>query len=183
MYRALTWLAIDQGINVEDEASLAALSSSSTISLGEGEDEVFINDRLVPLEEQRIEIDKKVSLVAQVPEVREALVRQQKQLAEGGKMVIVGRDIGTVVVPDASLKLYFQASPLERSKRRHQELQARGHDVEIDQVLAEIETRDKLDSERAHSPLQPADDAHLIDTEGLIIEQVVQKILKLLEAS
>ena len=183
MYRALTWLAIDQGINVEDEGSLVVLSSSSTIGVGEGEDEVFINGKLVPLEEQRIEIDKKVSLVAQVPEVREALVHQQRQLAEGGRMVIVGRDIGTVVVPNAPLKLYFQASPLERSKRRYQELRARGHKVELDQVLEEMETRDKLDSERVHSPLIPADDAHLINTEELIIEQVVEKILKLIEAS
>ena len=181
MYRAITWLAIDQGINVEDHDSVSMLSSSSTIELGQREGEVFINGHLVPLEGKRIEIDKKVSLIARLPKVREILVEQQQHLAEGGNIVIVGRDIGTVVVPNAAVKLYFHASTLERSKRRYQELLSRGHDVELDQVLDEIVTRDKLDSERVYSPLQPATDAHIIDTEGLDIKEVVENILKLIE--
>ena len=181
MYRAITWLAIDQGINVEDHASVSMLSSGSTIGLGQKEGEVFINGQLVPLESKRIEIDKKVSLIARLPKVREILVEQQQHLAEGGNIVIVGRDIGTVVAPDAAVKLYFQASTLERSKRRYQELLSRGHNVELHQVLDEIVTRDKLDSERVYSPLQPAADAHIIDTEGLDIKEVVENILKLIE--
>jgi len=181
MYRAITWLAIDQGIDVEDHASVNMLSSGSTIGLGQKEGEVFINGHLVPLEGKRIEIDKKVSLIARLPKVREILVEQQQHLAKEGNIVIVGRDIGTVVAPNAAVKLYFQASTLERSKRRYQELLSRGHDVELDQVLDEIATRDKLDSERVYSPLQPADDAHIIDTEGLDIEEVVENILKLIE--
>ena len=183
MYRALAWLAIEQGIDVEDEEALANLASSSTIGIGEKEGEVFVNGRLAPLEDQRTEIEKKVSLVARIPEVRRAMVDQQHQLAKGGKMVMAGRDIGTVVIPNAPLKLYFQASIQERAKRRYLEMQAQGHDVELDKVLDEIVTRDKLDSERAHSPLQPAEDARLIDTEGLTVVQVEDKILKLIEAS
>ena len=183
MYRALAWLAIEQGIDFEDEDALSNLASNSTIGIGGKDDEVFVNGRLAPLEEQRTEIDKKVSLVARMPEVRRAMVDQQRRLAKGGKMVMAGRDIGTVVVPNAPLKLYFQASVQERAKRRYLELQAQGHDVELDRVLDEIVARDRLDSERAHSPLQPAEDSRLIDTEGLTVVQVEEKILKLIEAS
>jgi cytidylate kinase len=183
MYRALTWLAIEQNIDPNDEASLVSLAESATITVGENGEQVFINGRLVPLEEQRLEIGKTVSLVAQVPGVRNAMVHQQRQIAREGKIVMAGRDIGTVVAPSAPLKLYFQASGQERTKRRYEELRARGHAVELDQVLEEMAARDRLDSERVHSPLRPARDAHLIDTEGLTVEQVVEKLMELIGES
>ena len=180
MYRAITWLAINQDINPRDEAALADLALRSDIQVDEKDARVFINGISLPLEDQRTEIDKKVSLVARVQGVRKAMVKQQQMLAAKGKIVVAGRDIGTVVVPNAPLKLYFQASAQERAKRRYQELRDLGHSAEFNQVLEELSARDKLDSERTHSPLRAAADAHIIDSEGLTIEQVLEKILALI---
>jgi len=180
MYRAITWLAMNQGINPQDEAALADLALRSDIQVDEKDARVLINGTSLPLEDQRKEIDKKVSLVARVQGVRKAMVKQQQTLAAKGKIVVAGRDIGTVVVPNAPLKLYFQASTQERAKRRYQELRDLGYPAEFNQVLEELSARDKLDSERTHSPLRPAADAHIIDSEGLTIEQVLEKILALI---
>ncbi len=183
MYRAVTWLALDQGLDMNDEASLTSLAASSTIRVEKGEDKVLINGRLVPLQGRRAEIEKWVSLVSRVPGVREALLKQQQQMLKEGKIVMVGRDVGTVVAPNAPLKWYFRASLHERAKRRYHELQAQGSSVQLEQVQREMAARDKLDSERAYSPLKPAEDARFIDTEGLTVEQVVDKNLKMIELS
>ena len=181
MYRALTWLALEHGIDVEDEASLACLAREAAIEVGDEEGQVTINGQPVPLEPRRREIDQKVSLVATVAQVRESLVRRQRDLAKGGRIVVAGRDIGTVVLPNAPLKLFFLASTPERANRRYRELRDRRHDVEHHRILEEMETRDKLDSQRTHSPLRPATDAHIINTDGVNVEQVVEIILKLIK--
>jgi len=182
MYRAIAWLAINRGVDMEDESSLVNLCTSTTITIGEPGDQVFVNGTLAPLEDYREEIEKTVSLVARIPEVRQAMVAQQRKLSEASKMVIVGRDIGTVVVPEAPLKLYFVAQSKERAQRRFLELKAQGYDISLKSVLSSISNRDKMDSERTHSPLQPADDAIIIDTEGLTVRQVEDRIFKLIES-
>ena len=181
MYRAITWLAMKQGIDLEDEESLVKLALNSNIQASDKESGVIISVTPATLEEHRTEIDKKISLVSKVQGVREALVKQQQMLAAEGGIVVAGRDIGTVVTPNAPVKLYFQASSRERAKRRHQELCSMGRPMEFAQVLEDLEARDKLDSERAHSPMHPADDAHVIDSEGMTIDDVVQRALELIE--
>jgi cytidylate kinase len=112
--------------------------------------------------------------------VRRALTEQQRQIAANGYMVMVGRDIGTVVLPNADLKLYIQASVEERARRRYQECRARGEDVIYQEVLALMRRRDQIDSQRAHAPLRPAANAVIIDTDGLDIDEVLARIEPLL---
>jgi len=178
MYRALTWLALQRGVDTHDQPALTDLAHQYPVSVDD-EGQVIIDNRQVPLQDARTQIDQHVSLVAQVPGVREALVAQQRDIAARGRIVMVGRDIGTVVAPDAPLKIYLQASPQERARRRWRELQQQGIAIEQDLVLEQLIRRDKLDSERAHSPLRPAADAHIINTDNLTVEQVVDAIIRL----
>ena len=181
MYRAVTWLAMKQEIDLEDEDSLAQLALNSDIQVSDTETSANNSVTAATLEKHRTDIDRKISVVSKVKGVREALVKKQQMLAAEGEIVVVGRDIGTVVTPNAPLKLYFQASSRERAKRRHQELSSSGRPMEFSEVLKDLEARDKLDSERTHSPLHPADDAHIINSEGMTIEDVLQRALALIE--
>jgi cytidylate kinase len=119
--------------------------------------------------------------VSAYPGVRKALTEQQRRIAAGGCIVMAGRDIGTVVLPDADLKLYIQASVEERARRRYQECRTRGEDATFDEVLASMRRRDQIDSQRAYAPLRPADDAVIINTDGLEIEEVLARIEPLVE--
>ncbi len=175
MYRALTWLALELGIDLEDEKALEELASGARIELAA--EAVMVAGRDVTGDIRGEEVERGVSLVAKVAGVRRALVAQQRQMAQGGRVVVAGRDIGTVVLPRAELKLYLAASPEERARRRHLELVQRGEKAHYEQVLAELKRRDKIDSERALAPLQPAPDAKIIDTDGLNIEQVLAEIM------
>jgi cytidylate kinase len=121
-------------------------------------------------------VDAAVSPVSAYSGVRRALTEQQRQIAAGGRVVMVGRDIGTVVAPNADLKLYLQASVEERARRRYRECQARGEAVTYEEVLASIRCRDRIDSGRSQAPLRPAADAILIDTEELSIEEVLARV-------
>ena len=179
MYRAMAWYAAEQGVDPLDEASLERLALAATMRVAEDDGTVFVNGRKAPLEERRREIDKTVSLVARVGGVRKAMVKQQRQIAATGGIVLAGRDIGTVVAPDAPLKIYLDASDKERALRRCKELEAQGLKVEFQSILTQLEGRDKMDTEREHSPLRPAGDAHIINTEGITIEQVLKKALEL----
>jgi cytidylate kinase len=179
MYRALTWLALEQGINVEDDRALGRLASEAVIRLKDQDDDtVVIDGQEVSDELRQRRVDTAVSQVAKVPDVRSALVKQQREIARGGRIVAVGRDIGTVVLPDADFKLYLVASVGERAGRRHRELTQQGHKVGRDQVLGDLEARDELDTGRAHSPLRPAGDALVLDTDGMALEHVVQRALE-----
>ena len=179
MYRALTWLALEQGINVEDDRALGRLASEAVIRLKDQDDDtVVIDGQEVSDELRQRRVDTAVSQVAKVPDVRYALVKQQREIARGGRIVAVGRDIGTVVLPDADFKLYLVASVGERAGRRHRELTQQGHKVGRDQVLGDLEARDELDTGRAHSPLRPAGDALVLDTDGMALEHVVQRALE-----
>ncbi len=182
MYRAVTWLALDRRMDVTDEDALGRLAWETVIRLKEGTDGVVLIDgREVSEELRQPEVEGAVSLVSMVPEVRSALVAQQREIAQEGRIVVVGRDIGTVVLPDADLKLYMSASVSERARRRHAELMHQGRSVEYEQVLNDLEARDKLDTGRDHSPLRPAPNAVMLETEGMDLEQVTKAVLELLE--
>jgi len=178
MYRALTWLALELGIDLEDEKALEELALGANIELAA--EAVMVAGRDVTGDIRGEEVERGVSLVAKVAGVRRALVAKQQQLAQGGQVVMAGRDIGTVVLPHAELKLYLAASPEERARRRHLESVQRGEKAHYEQVLAELKRRDKIDSERALAPLQPAPDAKIIDTDGLNIEQVLAEIMDII---
>ena len=188
MYRAVTWLALERGVSPEDADALGDLARAHPIRLADGvsSDDVSrpvetAGSRLGPeLYESRV--DNNVSNVSKHSTVRRALVDQQREIAElaatVGGIVIIGRDIGTVVLPDAGLKVYLTASADERARRRWREIRNRGQDVELATVLREVENRDAIDSSRDDSPLRPAADAWQFDTTGLSIEEAVEAIMR-----
>ena len=179
MYRAITWLALRRKVSIADETSLGRLAQESTIRLaGHDNSSVLVSGERVGPELWESPVGHNVSHVAQVPEVRRALVKQQRALAAEGRIVMVGRDIGTVVLPNADLKLFITASAEVRARRRWQELLGQGQDTDFDQVLQETRERDRIDSQRTDSPLIPAEDAVLIETEDLNAEQVTDLIIQ-----
>lgn len=187
MYRALTWLAIQRGTDPAGEEALTRLARETRILITRPTKDdgrpysVFVQGQEVTWEIRSPEVEVLVSLVSLVPGVREALVAQQRLMALAGGVVMVGRDIGTVVLPEAGLKVYLTATPEERALRRLRELRDRGEEVDWQALHDEMARRDKIDSERAHSPLRPAEDAYIVDTENRTIEEVVEEIERLLE--
>ncbi len=179
MYRAITWLALRRKISIADEAGLGRLAQECNIRLaGQDSSTVLVSGERVGPELWEPKVVRNVSQVARVPEVRRALVEQQRALAAQGRMVMVGRDIGTVVLPDADFKLFITASAEVRARRRWQELRDQGQDPDLDQVLRETRERDRIDSQRADSPLIPAEDAVLVETDDLSAEQVTDLIIQ-----
>ncbi len=198
MYRAVTWAAAERSLAADDEAASGALAETLDIDIlpaGAAIDgrtaTVMVDGTDVTWALRTAAVDRNVSAVSAHAAVRAALTRQQRQVglrysegsAERPGIVMVGRDIGTAVLPEAPLKVYLDASPQERARRRHAELAARGQDVPVEQIHAEILTRDALDSGRAVAPLRPAADAVHIDTTGLTPEAVVERILALVDVS
>jgi cytidylate kinase len=182
MYRAVTVAALQQGLDLNNADALGALASRITLRFEPappGPDRVFVDDIDVSERLRTAETGESVSLVSRVPAVRAAMVRLQRELAARGGIVMVGRDIGTVVLPDAPLKVYLDASPEERARRRHDELVAAGQDVSEEAVREELDLRDAIDSQRAASPLRPAEDAVHVDTDHLSLDEVVARILEL----
>jgi len=178
MYRAITWLALRCATPMTDEEGLGNLADRHPIQLGSREDDqVWVGKHQVGPELRDARVERQVSLVAQVPQVRRALVQQQRSLAKEGYIVMVGRDIGTVVLPDADLKVFLSASPEKRACRRWRDLVDQGQDVDFQQVFRETRERDEIDSNRADSPLRPAGDALTLDTGQLTVDQVVEQIL------
>ena len=179
MYRALTWLALHNSIDLGDESQLGSLARNTPIRLaGADSDTVLVGDQQVGPELRSPEVDRNVSLVAKVSEVRRALVEQQRQLAASGSMVMVGRDIGTVVLPEADLKLFMCAPVEARAQRRWRELQGKGHQVGLSQVLQETRARDEIDSYRDDSPLTAAADSLTVETGDMSVDQVVEQVLE-----
>ena len=187
MYRAVTWAALARGIPIADEAAVTALAERLHIDvipptvedgrpytvLADGEDVTWAI--------RTPEVDAHVSPVSAYAGVRQALVAQQRRIAANGRVVIVGRDIGTVVLPDADLKVYLDASVEERARRRWREMRERGETVDYEEVLAAMRRRDEMDSNRHISPLRPAADAVIVDTTGLSIEEVLARVARLVE--
>ncbi|HEY74508.1 MAG: (d)CMP kinase [Chloroflexi bacterium] len=187
MYRAVTWAALDRDIPIEDEPAVTALAQQLRIkvtppTLDDGRQYTVLADGTdVTWAIRAPEVNGNVSPVSAYAGVREALVRQQRQVAAQGPVVMVGRDIGTVVLPDAELKVYLDASVEERARRRWLEEQARGKEVDYDVVLASMRRRDGIDSTRQVSPLRVAEDAVVLDTTGLSIEDVLAEAERLVE--
>ncbi len=176
MYRAVTLQAIELGINLNDEASYRFLETSK---IHYDFDRIFINDRDVTEGIRSEGVTNNVSLVSSFPYVRTKLVDLQKMAAEQGNIVMDGRDIGTVVLPHADLKIFLTANVEERAKRRFKELVKKGKDAHLSKVIEDIVNRDQKDSTRKESPLRIADDAIVLDTTYLTIDEVVNKIIEL----
>ena len=183
MYRAVALLALEQGVAVDDGAGLVRLIDDNTIDLQPAASgcRVLINGRDVSRDIRLPEVGNAASPVSAVPQVRTKLVAMQQQLAATRPVVMDGRDIGTVVLPDASCKIFLTASSKVRAQRRANELREKGMEVDVAQVEQEIIERDRRDSTRAASPLRQAEDAVLVDSSDLTIEQVVSRIIQLAE--
>ncbi len=185
MYRAVALAALARGIPVSDEPLLADLAEQLPIRIQKPDKghtdgrpyTVFIGDQDVTWEIRKPEVEAVVSEIASWPRVRAALVRQQRRMAQQGPVVMVGRDITTEVLPDADLKIYLEASLQERAMRRYHELRERGREVTYRQVEAEIAHRDYLDTHRQAGALRVAPDAVRVNTDGLEIEQSLEKIM------
>jgi cytidylate kinase len=179
MYRAVTWLALERGISVEDAEALGRLARDAAIQvIGEGESAVIIDGNEVGEQLRQPRIDRAVSLVSKRDDVRTAMVKQQQDIAREGRMVMVGRDIGTVVLPSADIKLFLVASVAERANRRYLEMAEQGSPVDYQQVLKDLEARDELDTGRSNSPLRPAADAIVLDTDSISIGEVLEKAME-----
>ncbi len=181
MYRAITWKALSEGLALDDADAMTRLARESQIALipGEDGDRVRIDGQDVTDAIRMPEVTRHVSQVAAHAGVREVLVDRQRELGKGGGVVAEGRDIGTVVFPQAPVKIFLVASPMERARRRAKDLEAKGHAVDLDELAAEIARRDAYDSNRAVSPLKAAEDAVRVDTDQLSAEQVVDRILEI----
>jgi CMP/dCMP kinase len=197
MYRAVTWSALDQGIDPHNVEAVGALAESLAIDVRPPVPEiadsrqitVLVGDVDVTWAIRSPDVDRNVSVVAANPRVRNALTVRQRHIsrrfecgdAEKEGLVMVGRDIGTVVLPDAPLKIYLDASVEERARRRHQELLSRGKDAAYEQVLADMRRRDEIDSQRDIAPLRPADDAQILNSQNHTAQEMVEQILSLVE--
>lgn len=185
MYRAVTWIAIQRDMDLNDGITLTELAENAHIDIrppskNDGRAcDVIIAEKDVTWEMRSGEVDANVSVVSAYAGVRKALTEQQRRIGLRGKVVMVGRDIGTVVLPEADLKIYLDASAEERARRRYDEIIARGEQSNYDEILKKMIERDRIDSTRAVAPLRPADDAVIIDSDKMDAEQVFEHVLKL----
>ncbi|MBI2201116.1 MAG: (d)CMP kinase [Armatimonadetes bacterium] len=181
MYRSVAWLAKSQGVDLRDERAVATLARSVSIEFvtANGRPRILVNGTDVTDIIRSPEVSHAASVVSAHPAVREGLVAEQRRLGASGGVVMEGRDIGTVVFPDADVKVFLDASPAERARRRYQELVAKGVRVDFESLKRAEEERDRRDTTRAHSPLRRAEDAVVIDTTGLTVEEIVNRIVQL----
>lgn len=180
MYRVISYKVLKNGVPPDDETEVLRIAQHTEISFDHNDlDAVFCDGENVTAEIRGPEVTRIVSVVASYAGVREHLVKLQRLEAAKGNVVMDGRDIGTYVLTDADLKIFLTASTDERASRRFQEVRAAGVNITYQEVLHDIESRDRLDSEREHSPLRPAEDSIIIDTTQLSLTQVVQRIVSL----
>jgi CMP/dCMP kinase len=186
MYRAVTLAALARLQSVDDEKKVTELSNHIQIdvrppSIQDGRViDVLVDGEDVTWQIRTPEVDQNVSKVSAYAGVRKAMTDQQRRIGARGNMVMVGRDIGTVVFPDAENKIYLEASPEERARRRFSEMSARGDPTSYEVILESIKKRDEVDSSREVAPLRTAPDAHVIDSDGKSIDQVVEEALAIL---
>ncbi len=185
MYRAVTLAVIRAGITADDEERVTQLAQrvhidvrSPSVPDGRKED-VLMDGEDVTWAIRDPEVEKWVSKVSAFAGVRKAMTELQRQIGKRGKVVMVGRDIGTVVMPDADLKIFLDASIEERAKRRYLELFQRGETIQFEDVLSSLKQRDRIDTSREIAPLKPAEDAIIINTDGLSIEEVLKRVFEL----
>jgi cytidylate kinase len=185
MYRAVTLVALNRGIDLYDEDVLEKLAREISIELKPASSQdgrlsdVFIDGVDSTFAIRTKDVDNNVSTVSAFPRVRKALTEKQRTVGERGSVVMAGRDIGTVVLPNAELKIYLEASLDERARRRHAELAERGITPSLETIRKNLEERDRIDSGRAVAPLKPAEDAVIMRSDGLSREEVLEMVLKL----
>ena len=184
MYRALALKAVREKIKPWEEGRLREMLGRTGVRLEEGDGglRVLLDGEDVTDLVRSPEVTRAVSWVCALPFVREAMVQLQRRMAASGGVVMEGRDIGTVVVPDAEVKVFLDADVRERARRRWRELREKGMDVSLEDVERELEERDRKDSAREHSPLRRAPDAILVDTTNLSVEEQVERIVRMVEA-
>lgn len=187
MYRAVTWAVLRQGIDVSQEEIAVDVAQTieidvrpATISDGRTSD-ILVDGVDITWEIRSPEVDKNVSQISAYHGVRQALSAQQRRIGLRGSVVMVGRDIGTVVLPEAEVKIYLDASAEERAKRRHQESIARRESSSYQEILKSMQQRDEIDSTREIAPLKPAPDAYIINTDNKTIEQVLLEVDQILD--
>ena len=178
MYRAVTWIALQRGVDVRDEAAVTRLAEETPIDVAPASQsdgracDVIVEGQDITWETRRPEVDANVSVVSAYAGVRREMSQQQRRIGRRGRVVMVGRDIGTVVLPEADLKIYLDASAEERARRRFDEIRARGEEADYEEILSKVRERDRIDSTRAVAPLRPAEDAVILDTDKLSADEV-----------
>jgi CMP/dCMP kinase len=182
MYRAIALWAIRLGVAVSDMHRLEQLATQAVIQLNPQNGHISLNGEDVTEAIREEKVSAAASKVAAVPGVRRALVKHQRSIAEENSVVMEGRDIGSVVFPEAQVKIFLDAHPEERARRRAHELQQKGRSAEMSAIAGELEKRDEHDRRRAESPLVQAPDAQLVDTTGLSIDEVQEVILRIVRA-
>lgn len=188
MYRAVTYAVLQQGIEVADETAVAALAQNLELDIQAADRStdgrhytVFLNGQDITWQIRSPDVDKNVSQISSYLSVRQEMVSRQRAFGHRGQIVMVGRDIGTVVMPEAPLKFYITASAEERAQRRWRDRQQQGHHDSYESILADVIRRDKIDSTREHSPLRPAADAIILDTTDQTADEIVEKILTIIK--
>jgi cytidylate kinase len=183
MYRAVTLKVLRAGLDPHDEESIGRLLETTRVALEDhqGALHVFLDDEDVTDEIRTPEVTRVVSSVSSFPSVRRAMVREQRRMGEKGGIILEGRDIGTVVFPDADVKFFVVASIEERARRRLLELREKDVEANVEELERELEERDRSDSTRRVSPLQRAEDAIEVDTSRLTIDQQVELVVKTVE--
>jgi cytidylate kinase len=182
MYRAVTWGALQRGLEINDEAAVTHLAETAQIDVRPPSQEdgracdVLLDGVDITWETRRPDVEANVSPVSAYRDVRKALASQQRRIGLRGHVVMVGRDIGTVVLPEADLKIYLDASAEERANRRFKEIIQRGGQADYEKVLTGVRNRDEIDSTRAFSPLRAAEDAIILDSDKMNADQVFLKV-------
>jgi cytidylate kinase len=182
MYRAVTWGALQRGLEITDEGAVTHLAETAQIDVRPPSQEdgracdVLLDGVDITWETRRPDVEANVSPVSAYRDVRKALASQQRRIGLRGRVVMVGRDIGTIVLPEADLKIYLDASAEERARRRFKEILQRGGQADYEKVLAGVRNRDQIDSTRAFSPLRAAEDAIILDSDKMNADQVFLKV-------
>jgi len=184
VYRAVGLKALEEGAELEDKEAVARIARASNIKL-EGDPDhlkIFLDGRDVTTEIRLPDVSRASSIVATIPEVRDAVVEKLREMSRAGGVVMDGRDIGTRVFPDAQVKIFLEAALDERARRRLEEERERGRDVTFEQILAELEERDCRDRTRSATPLRKAEDAILLDTSAKPLAQVIDLVLEIVKS-
>jgi len=187
MYRAVTWLALKFDMDLSDETKVTELAETTQIDVAPASKsdgracDVLIAGNDITWETRLPEVDANVSVVSAYRGVRAALSKQQRRIGQRGNVVMVGRDIGTVVLPEADLKIYLDATAEQRAKRRYDEITARGGTADYDEILAKVIERDHIDSTRDVAPLKAAEDAVALDSDQLNADEVFEQVMKLIK--
>ncbi len=180
LYRLTALAAMNAGADLDDPEAVAVVARHLDVRFEAGEDDtrILLQEQDVSREIRTEAVSMNASRVAAYPPVRQALLQRQRDFCKKPGLVADGRDMGTTVFPESGVKIFLTASPEARAERRYLQLREKGEKVDMDALVADIRERDKRDSERAVSPLKPADDAHLVDSTHLTIEQVLERILE-----